>query len=286
MIEIAIAATGELRNQLIALLGQLGVEGFWEDDDLLKCYVPDERWSPSLEEEFRATVALIVRSSAQPAPALRVHALPDRNWNEEWEKTIQPLHVTPHIVISPSWHAYEPAAGEVVLTIDPKMSFGTGYHESTRLILRLMERYLRPGCTVLDIGTGTGVLAIAALRLGAEAAIAVDIDEWSYANAMENAHRNGVSERLTILHGDITAVPALPYDLVLANIQRSVLTPILPAMCSRLKRDGTLLLAGLLTADREPMLAALRDAGLAPREELQENEWIALAAGSEPKESP
>jgi len=278
MIEIAIAATEELRNQLIALLGQLGVEGFWEDDDLLKCYVPEQRWSAALQEEFRATVAMIVRSSEQTVPDMRVRSLPDRNWNEEWEKTIQPLHVTPRIVISPSWHDYQPSADEIVLTIDPKMSFGTGYHESTRLMLRLMEQYLHQGCTVLDVGTGTGVLAIAALRLGAASAIAVDIDEWSYANAMENAHRNGVNDRLTLLHGDITAAPAIPHDLVLANIQRSVLIPILPAMCSRLKTDGTLLLSGLLSVDREPMIGALQAAGLALREEAQEHEWIALAA--------
>ena len=278
MIEIAIAATDALRDQLIALLGQLGVEGFWEDEDLLKCYVPEERWSPALQEELRATVAMIVRSSEQSVPDMRVSSLHDRNWNEEWEKTIQPLHVTPRIVITPSWHDYQPAAGEIVLTIDPKMSFGTGYHESTRLMLRLMEQHLRQGCTVLDIGTGTGVLAIAALRLGAASAIAVDIDEWSYANAMENAHRNGVNDRLTLLHGDITASPAIHSDLVLANIQRSVLIPMLPAMCSRLKAGGTLLLSGLLSADREPMIAALHQAGLTLREEVQEHEWIALAA--------
>jgi ribosomal protein L11 methyltransferase len=278
MIEIAIAATDELRNQLVALLGQLGVEGFWEDDDLLKCYIPERRWSLALQEEIRRTVAAIVRSSTQAVPDIRIHSLPDRNWNEEWEKTIQPLHVTRRIVISPSWHDYKPAAGEIVLTIDPKMSFGTGYHESTRLILGLLEVHIRPGGTVLDVGTGTGVLALAALRLGAASAIAVDIDEWSYANALENAQLNGVSDRLTILHGDITATPLLQHDLVVANIQRSILIPMLAALRSRMKVDGKLLLAGLLTADREPMLAALQEAGFRVCEETRENEWIALAA--------
>jgi len=278
MIEIAIAAAEDLRSQLVALLGQLGVEGFWEDEDVLKCYILEQRWSPELQEEIRSTVTMIVRSSAQPVPDIRVQTLPDRNWNEEWEKTIQPLHVTPRIVIAPSWHGYQPAAGEIVLTIDPKMSFGTGYHESTRLMLRLMEQYLRPGDTILDVGTGTGVLAIAGLRLGAANAVALDVDEWSYANAMENAHRNGVNDRMTILHGDITSAPALLHDLVIANIQRSVLIPILPAMTSRLKPGGMLLLAGLMHTDHEPMVSALSDAGFRVQGRLSENEWIALAA--------
>jgi ribosomal protein L11 methyltransferase len=278
MIEIGIAVTDDLRDQLIALLGQLGVEGFWEDEDLLKCYIPEERWSLALQEEFRRVVTWVVRSSSQPVPDIRIQILPDRNWNEEWEKTIQPLHVSPRIVISPSWHPYQAGPDEIVLTIDPKMSFGTGYHESTRLMLNLMERYVRPGFTLLDVGTGTGVLAIAALRLGAANAIALDIDEWSYANAMENAHRNGVSDRLTILHGDITSTPSVRHDLVIANIQKSVLIPILPAMRSRMKPDGTLLLAGLLQGDSEGMTAALHAEGFSIREEVGENEWIALAA--------
>ncbi len=278
MIEIAIRATEELRNQLVALLGQLGVEGFWEDDDVLKCYIPEQRWSRELQEEVRAVVAMVVRSSTQPLPDIRIQSLPDRNWNEEWEKTIQPLHVTSRIVITPSWHAYQAAAGEIVLTIDPKMSFGTGYHESTRLILKLLEQHVRPGNTVLDVGTGTGVLAIAALRLGAANAIALDIDEWSYNNALENAHLNGVSDRLTILHGDITSSPSLLHDLVVANIQRTVLIPLLPALRSRLKPNGMLLLAGLLQPDREGMVTALGEAGFTLREEVAENEWIALSA--------
>ncbi len=278
MIEITIPAAEDLRSQLIALLGQLGVEGFWEDGELLKCYVPEARWSAALQDEMRSVVGMIVSPSAHPLPPMHVQTLADRNWNADWEKTIQPIHVTPHIVITPSWHAYAPAPGELVLTIDPKMSFGTGYHESTRLILGLVERHVRAGMTVLDIGTGTGVLAIAALRLGATSAVGCDIDEWSYTNAIENATLNGVADRFTILHGDIAVTPSTPYDLVIANIQRNVLIPLIPAMRSRLKPGGLLLLAGLLLTDREPMTEALAEYGFSICGDYTENEWIALAA--------
>ena len=278
MIEITIPATEDLRQQLIALLGQLGVEGFWEDGDLLKCYVPEQKWSPALQEEMRTVIGMTVSSSTHPHPPMHVQTLADRNWNAEWEKTIQPIHVTPHIVITPSWHAYAAAPDELVLTIDPKMSFGTGYHESTRLILGLVEQCIRPGMSVLDIGTGTGVLAIAALRLGGHHAVACDIDEWSYDNAIENAELNGVAEKMTILQGDISVTPEQTYDLVLANIQRNVLIPLLPGLRSRLAPGGTLLLAGLLDIDREAMAAALATNGFRITSERAENEWIALAA--------
>ncbi len=278
MIEITIPAEEELRQQLIALLGQLGVEGFWEDGELLKCYVPDQKWSPALQEEMRSVIGMIVSPSAHPLPPMHVQALADRNWNADWEKTIQPIHVTPHIVITPSWHVYAAAPGELVLTIDPKMSFGTGYHESTRLILGLVERAVRPGMSVIDIGTGTGVLAIAAIRLGARDAVACDIDEWSYDNAIENATMNGVSDRITVLQGDITVTPDRTYDLVIANIQRNVLISLLPAMRTKLAPGGTMLLAGLLNIDREAMTDALQEHGLRVTEECAENEWIALAA--------
>lgn len=278
MIEITIPAGEDLRQQLIAMLGQLGIEGFWEDGDLLKCYVPEHTWSPALQEEMRSVIGMLVSPSNHPLPPMHVQTLAERNWNAEWEKTIQPIHVTPQIVITPSWHVYKAAPGELVLTIDPKMSFGTGYHESTRLILGLVEHSIRPGMTVLDIGTGTGVLAIAAIRLGATHAVACDIDEWSYDNAIENATLNGVAEQMTILEGDIAVTPDRPYDLVIANIQRNVLITLIPAMRSRLAPGGTLLLAGLLNTDREAMTQALNEHGFTVVQERTENEWIALAA--------
>jgi ribosomal protein L11 methyltransferase len=181
-------------------------------------------------------------------------------------------------VITPSWHPYEAAPGEQVLTIDPKMSFGTGYHESTRLILRLLEQNIRRGDSVLDMGTGTGVLAIAAVKLGAAQATGVDVDEWSYDNACENARLNHVEDRITILHGDISATPAGPFTLILANIQRTVLLDMLPVLVRRLRAGGRLLLAGLLREDREIMMEHLRSEGMTLSGELSENEWIAIAA--------
>ena len=278
MIEVAIEAEEELRDRIVALLGQLGFEGFWEDGSLLRSYISESRWTPAMPDEVERIVNLITSSSRSTRPAITTRRIQEQNWNEEWEKTIRPIHVSERTVITPSWHPYEPAPGELVLTIDPKMSFGTGYHESTRLILRLLEQNIRTGDSVLDMGTGTGVLAIAAVKLGAAQATGVDVDEWSYDNACENTRLNHVEDRITILHGDISATPQGPFTLILANIQRTVLLDMLPVLVQRLREGGRLLLAGLLQEDREIMMEQLRHEGMTLSGELSENEWIAIAA--------
>lgn len=277
-IEVSVTGAPGLIDVLTGLLTQIGFEGFWEEETTLRCYVREDRWSPAMETEVARMVALAARSSTESTPTVQVRTVPDRNWNEEWEKTITPIRVTDHIVITPSWHTHVAGPGDLVLTIDPKMSFGTGYHETTRLVLRMLEEHLRPGMHVLDIGTGTGILAIAAVRLGASSAVGIDTDEWSYDNARENAAINGVSDRITIVHGELPGQPVETFDLVLANVQRDVLIDLLPHMVRRLAPAALLVLSGLLTADRTPMLDALRSARLTPVDELTEGEWIALAA--------
>ncbi len=207
-----------------------------------------------------------------------VRTAEDQNWNAAWEKTIRPIRVTDSIIITPSWHEVHPEPGQVVLVIDPKMSFGTGYHETTRLSLRLLETFLKPAMRVLDVGTGTGVLAIAAARLGASAVTGIDIDEWSYNNALENAERNGVTHLVTIHQKPLSMLPPSPCELVVANIQLDVITGLIGEFASRLTDKGILLLSGLLLTDRPAITTLLENNDLSPLAELDENEWIAIAA--------
>jgi ribosomal protein L11 methyltransferase len=276
-IEVQIQADGALRENLAAILGQTGFEGFWEDGTILRCYISENRWTPQMLEEVQSIAAMVARSSSSAAPRIRVASIPDRNWNEEWEKTIRPIEVTDRIVITPTWHTYDSRPDQLVLRIDPKMSFGTGYHETTRLILKLMERHIRVGISLLDIGTGTGVLAIAGIRLGARSAVAVDVDEWSYRNALENLELNGVSDRVRVIQGDITAVPSDAFDMIVANIQLNIIEPILGILRSRLGPGGVMLLSGLLCVDEEQILLSLRQNRIGIKDRLTENEWLALA---------
>jgi ribosomal protein L11 methyltransferase len=145
-------------------------------------------------------------------------------------------------------------------------------------MMELLEKYVHPGDTMLDVGTGTGILAIAAIKLGAVSAVGVDNDEWSFGNAQENVVLNSAQESVSILRGEITDIPLKGFDLIAANIQRGVIEQILPEMRRRLNPGGRILLSGLLDIDREPIAAALSAGELSIIDELHEKEWMALAA--------
>ncbi len=277
-VEVAIQSDEELREKLVAVVSQLGFEGFWEDGQTLKCYMNSDRWNSEVRGELQTIARMLARASSSPLPDISVATIEEQNWNENWEKTLQPIRVSDRIVVTPSWQAHGAAQSDLVLIIDPKMSFGTGYHESTRLALRLIEQYVEAGVRMLDVGTGTGILAIAAVKLGAASAVALDTDEWSYRNAHENARLNRVAEKITILLGDLSALESGHYGLVAANIHRGALETMLSALRTHLDQHGRIIFSGLLQEDRKPMHTSLRHHGYSQIAELEEGQWIAIVA--------
>jgi len=277
-IELAITTEPSAFDTIAGSLAIEGFEGFWEDGNTLRAYMREELWNADRLEGLRRTLSRITGTLSLPPPSLTITPVAEENWNRIWEESIRPVRVTERIVVAPTWHPHSAGPGEIVLTIDPKMSFGTGYHETTRLMLSLMERHLTPGARVLDAGTGTGILAIAALKLGARSALGFDTDEWSSVNAAENARLNGVSGLFTVRQGDLRDVPETGFDLIGANIQKNVIEEMLAGFVSRLAPGGILLVSGLLAADREEMIGSLKGAGLLPADERCEGEWIAFAA--------
>jgi ribosomal protein L11 methyltransferase len=277
-IEVEILTEPLLFDDLVGILSGREFEGFWEEGSTLRAYIRSELWNGVRRKELEDLTASFAMEHDLPLPSIATRLIEDKNWNEIWEAGIQPIRVSDRLIVAPTWNPYAPSEGEIVVTIDPKMSFGTGHHETTRLMVQLIEKHLRPGDTMLDVGTGTGILAIAGIKLGAGSAVGVDNDEWSFSNARENVSLNGVESTVSIMLGEIKDVPRGSFDLVAANIQRGIIEQILPEMRSRLKANGRLLLSGLLDIDREPILAALAAQGLQVIDELKEKEWIALAA--------
>lgn len=269
-IELTIYVGDDLQEYLIAELADEDFEAFEQEDDRLKACIPAPRWSDVKREHVEQWLA--AQGIATP---IEERVVSPQNWNQQWEETIRPISVGAFL-IKPTWAELPAAhADQILLEIDPKMSFGTGYHESTRLVLRFLPDVVRAGDRVLDAGTGTGILAVAAVKLGAASAVAFDIDEWAIQNAVENFYLNGVADRVTFRPGSIEVVPEAGFDLVLANINLNVVLGFMPAFAGRLRTGGRLVLAGLLRQDRARVLEEAARHGFTLAQEATENEWWA-----------
>ncbi|HIG73253.1 MAG TPA: 50S ribosomal protein L11 methyltransferase [Bacteroidetes bacterium] len=269
-IALSVRLPDDYHDLLIADLADLDFEAFESEPDELRAWMPATRWS----ETVRQSVEALAAARGGGPEAVTVEVMEAQDWNATWEASLQPIEAGA-FVVAPTWADLAPT-NRHVLRIDPKMSFGTGYHESTRLCLRLLSEHPpADGGRALDVGTGTGVLALAALAAGAEEAWGVDVDPWSVPNATENAERNAMSDRFHVAEGSLEAAPDGPYDLVFANILKSTILPMLPQLDARLAPDGDLILAGILQTERDEVVAACAARGLAPASEGTENEWWA-----------
>lgn len=202
----------------------------------------------------------------------------DEDWAAEWKRGLAPREVTPRLVVKPSWTEWEEKPGQVVLDVDPQMAFGTGEHATTRGCLRLLDAVVRPGDRVLDVGSGSAILAIAAVRLGAAEAVAVEYDPDVNLNARENLERNGVAGSVRIVEAladDALLVELGPFDLVLANILSGVIRPLLPAFRRTLagSDDGRLIVSGILQSEADAVLWDAQAAGFRVERVDEEEEW-------------
>jgi ribosomal protein L11 methyltransferase len=270
-LELKIVMPEKYQEFLIAELNELDFEGFEQDDNFILAFIPASR----LDDTAREHIERIISGFEGAWIESEIIHQP-RNWNKEWESTIQPMDVG-NFYIKPTWSMLPVQSGKVVLEIDPKMAFGTGYHETTRLMLRMLEKTDCKNARVLDAGTGSGILAIAALKLGAVSATGFDIDEWSYQNALENAYLNKVDDRFNVILGTISMIAEEEtFDLVLANINRNILLDISSDLTARVKKNGILLLSGLMLDDRETILNDKNYSRLKLVEEMNEGEWISF----------
>lgn len=207
---------------------------------------------------------------------VEAEAQPARDWSEEWKRGLGPRRVGERLIVAPSWTRPDAKPGDLVITIDPQMAFGTGEHASTRGALRLLERWQRPGDVAIDVGAGSAVLAIAAARLGASRVLAVEYDPDAVINAEENIDGNQVRSLVTMecaLVDDAYLSDAGQFDLILANILSGVIIPLLPAFQRALRPDGRLIAAGILQEEAKTFLEAARTQGFSLREEDREDEW-------------
>lgn len=202
----------------------------------------------------------------------------DSLWKDNWKTYFLPKKVGRRLVVKPTWYDYEGGDDDLVIELDPGMAFGTGTHETTSLCLRLMEEHLRPGDRVLDVGCGSGILSIAAARLGAASVLGVEIDPQAAEVARENVARNGVGDVVRVMEGDLTQGVAFRGELVVANLMADLIVRLSPDVGKHLLPGGLYIASGILLEKRDAVAGAIRGAGFAIEEIREDGMWCAIAA--------
>ena len=251
---------------LMAEVIEVGFDSFREEHDGILAYIPKDIF----DEKELSGIALMNNEDIKISYTFR--EMPNINWNEEWEKNFEPIYVADKVLIRAEFHEPNPNLHEIV--IQPKMSFGTGHHPTTHLMIEQMLEMDFRDKTVLDMGCGTSVLAIFAKQRGAGRTVAIDIDEWSVENSKENAARNNVE--LDISLGTADNLGAEKFDIILANINRNILISDIPTYEGVLNSGGQLLLSGLCFFDVDDILEVCSKCNLVLKNKQQREEWMSL----------
>lgn len=247
---------------------------------IIKAYLPADEAVPEKVATLRRRLAGLKECGLNAGKAaVTWHQIEEEDWAHKWRQYFHPFHVGKRVVVKPSWEKYTPAPEEVVVELDPGLAFGTGTHPSTALCLRLLEKHVFPGAVVLDIGTGSGILAVAAVKLGASRVVAVDNDSLALRAARENVARNGMARQIVVQQSDLLqAVEVMTADIVVANIVADAIIRLAPAVSSYLTRDGLFVASGIITQRLAEVTAAIEGAGLSVTTVEKEGGWAAIAA--------
>ncbi len=252
---------------LIAQLGEVGFESFVETEEGVLAYINKKDWRQDMLSHIQ------IFENPNFHFEFKYVEIEQENWNSTWESNFNPIQVGKDCTVRAPFHERPKMGFDVV--IEPKMSFGTGHHETTHMMLQHILDHGFDGKSVLDMGSGTGVLAILAAIKGATVIDAIDVDHWCYLNATENAERNNCTQ-VRVLEGDVSLLKNQKYDIILANINRNILLEDIPAYASVLVREGMLFLSGFYKEDIPVISAKCAEVGLKFEKNLEKNNWVAV----------
>ena len=254
-------------EMLIAQLGHIGFESFVENENGVVAYIQKKEWNSNKVED------LYLLNSNEFNITFKHSEIEQTNWNKEWEKNFNPIQVNGQVSIRAPFHENPSLNFDIV--IEPKMSFGTGHHETTHMMVQHLLALDLKNKKVLDMGCGTGILAIFAEMKGAQPTDAIDIDSWCYENSLENVQRNGC-KHITVLEGDSSLLKGREYDVVIANINRNILLSDMKIYTDCLSENGVLLLSGFYKEDISIIESEVIKYGLVLDKMIQKNNWVAL----------
>lgn len=278
-------AVSDAKDVVALIKGDTGVYWDYIDDELkaprsdvlVKCFLKPDLADAAIADIRESLAEMKARGGLNFGSLEETRRMIDGDdWIDVWKKHFRPLHIGARVVIVSAWIDYTPAAGEIIVTLDSNMAFGTGEHETTSMCLEALQEVLKAEDTVIDVGCGSGILGIAAAKMGAKKCYLTDIDPVAVASAQHNAEVNGVAEKLTVAHSDLLENAEIRGDVVLANITAEILTRLAPSMPKNLKEGGTLILSGII-ADRLSLVKEAYGAqGLTLEKEVRKGEWYAL----------
>jgi|LSQX01.2.fsa_nt_gb ribosomal protein L11 methyltransferase len=310
-IELAIKTTGEGIDAVTEILNNVGINGviiedprdieqfkankadwLYVDENLgysdeavvIKGYLPDNDVLYENVQTIRNRLEWLTKQDLGidiGIAELKLSNVREEDWANNWKKYFKPKKIGKHLVVKPSWEEYNPSEGEVILELDPGMAFGTGTHETTILCVRALEDWITPDKTLLDVGTGTGILAITGILLGAKSTLAIDLDLDAVRIANENASRNKVTEKIDVVHGDLMDKVQGKFEVVVVNIIADVIIEITKGIREYLTDDGIFIASGIILDRIDDVEKAIKRAGLTIIEIKTMGEWAVVVSRNE-----
>ena len=265
-------------GELLGLLADPMVQGAWQENGSIRLYWPEGQWNSDCLARVQAALAQLDAATA-PSTAFFVNRLPDQDWNRQWAQSVRPIRIGRRIVIRPSWEPVTLQAQDIEIVLDPKQAFGTGHHATTRMLLEWLEDLIHGGEFVLDVGSGSGILAMVALRLGAASALGVECDPVAVDCARDYATENGFGDNLELRCGTLEEVDrqgALRPTLVLANLDRQTLLLLCDELAQYVSHGAWLLLSGILLDQEQEIVEAFSKVGALLFRRREQEGWVAL----------
>ncbi|WHZ26000.1 MAG: Ribosomal protein L11 methyltransferase [Nitrospira sp.] len=263
-------------GELLSRLDDPDIQGAWEDEGFVHLYWPADQWN----ETRLAAVRLVL---ADLAPwigdvPISVRQVPDQNWNEAWARSVKALRIG-RLIIRPSWEPVALSPKDIEIVLDPKQAFGTGHHATTRMMLEWLQKEIHGGEVVLDVGTGSAILAMAAVKLGAASAIGVEVDSVAVDCAREYVVQNGLKDRIEILCGSLVDLPQEKRkvaELVLANLDRQTILDLAGDLVSSASEGARIMVSGILVEQQLEIVDRFSGLGLACSERREDEGWVAM----------
>jgi len=276
-VEINIPVFHDVEEAVSNFLFENGCKGCYADEGILHAYFEQSNWDLQAADRFKNYLRELNNLGFDiDLQKLHTRFFEDQDWNAIWKSSLKPIQITPDLIIKPTWVKEQMPEHATIIEIDPQMAFGSGSHATTQLVVKLMQNYLQPKQQILDVGTGSGILAITAAKWNVKTIYACDVDPIAVFTASHNAQVNRVADNILLFTGTVDCLRQVQFDIILANINRLEITRLLPDFVSLLKPDGKIIISGVLSQEEQNVLSVLNNLSFRALIIERMDEWLGL----------